>query len=443
MELELSDTGQPVCVTPPRVVVDLSLPPRDRYKSLARNRAAQLRSLIGLYDNLLLDAGLPPKLIKHVHRLSRLFLRRVHDSEETQELKGIAEVSGVPMYLLVAFNVLLDLLMGCTSGGVLSQENGRSRASAKMLHFRTLDWTMDPLREVVVQLDFVRSNSPQPDIIIASSITYVGFVGVLTGVKPGLSLSLNFRAVHNATTMREQFRFYFHHLLVLLGRRPSIASILRQHIIEHDRSLPPILSSLESIVADVTTRHTTAAYLIFSDGQLTVTVEKDYSTALIDQSDTFIVRTNHDVNDHKTKVKPVPTVMEDQNNITRAVGGLEDLLEESRERLGCIKDQYDAKMKQVSTSQRRSTRSSRNVISSVEGESNTHPTRAEIIRWLCTWTTTNECTHYAVVMDPELGEAVWCRAYPRPLSEPYRGSTEWLVVGPRNRRRQWASVAAE
>lgn len=49
------------------------------------------------------------------------------------------------MHLLVAFNVLLDLFMGCTSGGAkLSVED-------RMLHFRTLDWGMDPLRKVIVQ----------------------------------------------------------------------------------------------------------------------------------------------------------------------------------------------------------------------------------------------------------------------------------------------------
>jgi len=48
-----------------------------------------------------------------------------------------------------------------------------------MLHFRTLDWTMDPLRKILVQLEFVRTSSATPGQIIARSITYVGFIGVL------------------------------------------------------------------------------------------------------------------------------------------------------------------------------------------------------------------------------------------------------------------------
>lgn len=439
--MEMSGCSEPICVSPPRTVIDLSLPPIERYKSLARVQAEKLRSLTGLLDDLLLDTGVPPRLIKPLHMISRLFLRQVQDSEETEELKGIAEVTGLPMYLLVAFNVLLDVLMGCTSGGVLSQEDGQPPSSAKMLHFRTLDWTMDPLREVIVQLDFVRSKSSQPDTIIASSITYIGFVGALTGVRPGLSLSLNFRAVHNAITRRDHLRFYLHHLMVLLGRRPSIASILRQHLLADHRNLQLGRSALELVIDDMAKRHTTAAYLIFSDGYSTIVMEKDYSTALIDRSDTFIARTNHDLNDHGMELKPAIT--QDEDNVRRAVHTLEEILEESRERLDCITKQHETKMKMTTALRRRSTRLLQKESAQVEREPNLLPPRAEIIQWLCTWTTTNDYTHYAVIMDPKAGEVAWCRAYPRPLSEPYKGTREWVDMGPSNRKRQWVSVSAK
>lgn len=53
----------------------------------------------------------------------------------------------------------------------------------RMLHFRTLDWGMDELRSVIVVLEFVRSDSPEPEKVIGRTITYAGFVGVLTGVR--------------------------------------------------------------------------------------------------------------------------------------------------------------------------------------------------------------------------------------------------------------------
>ena len=54
------------------------------------------------------------------------------------------------MYLLVAYNVFLDLLLGCTSGGMLAkkpeqEEGGEGEEEVTMMHFRTLDWSMPVL----------------------------------------------------------------------------------------------------------------------------------------------------------------------------------------------------------------------------------------------------------------------------------------------------------
>jgi len=67
------------------------------------------------------------------------------------------------------------------------EKKGGNRTEGKeeerMLHFRTLDWGMDPLRSVLVVLEFVRSKSEEPEKVIARAVTYAGFVGVLTGVR--------------------------------------------------------------------------------------------------------------------------------------------------------------------------------------------------------------------------------------------------------------------
>ena len=39
------------------------------------------------------------------------------------------------------------------------------------------------MRSVLVQLEFTRSKSDEPDKVIARTVTYAGFVGVLTGVR--------------------------------------------------------------------------------------------------------------------------------------------------------------------------------------------------------------------------------------------------------------------
>ena len=159
----------------PKFTIDLSLTPRERYKALATSYKSKFQDLIPLFDGLLADLGIAQKYHPSINRLAGVMLRGVHSRVETEELKGISDVSGISMYLLVAFNVVLDLLMGCTSGAVKSTRADQSMNQWGMLHFRTLDWSMDPLRNFVVHLDFIRSKSSTPETIVASSVTYVGF----------------------------------------------------------------------------------------------------------------------------------------------------------------------------------------------------------------------------------------------------------------------------
>ena len=160
---------------PPTYRIDLSRPPFERYLQLATDFKAAVSSVIPLFDEVvkLLHPWLP---ISPVRFLARLMLRKVYSAEETEEMRGISHASGVEMFLIVALNTFLDLMMGCTSGGVRTKEGQGARA--KMLHFRTLDWEMEPLRKLVVQVEFVREGR-----VVGKSITYAGYVGVLTGVR--------------------------------------------------------------------------------------------------------------------------------------------------------------------------------------------------------------------------------------------------------------------
>ena len=150
-----------------------------------------MKAITPLFDEVLASIIPWPSLRRFIEFLASIFLRRVCSKEETQELKGIAKASGLDMYFLVTLNVLLDSLLGCTSGGVVVREEKKRkmdsrdcvRAEERMMQFRTLDWGMDELRSVLVVLEFARSKSADPERVIGRTITYVGFVGVLTGVR--------------------------------------------------------------------------------------------------------------------------------------------------------------------------------------------------------------------------------------------------------------------
>lgn len=382
---------------PPRYSVDLSLPPRDRYKHIVRDFKPQLSTLPVLFDDIV---GLlhPNISVQSFQKLARVFLRHVHNPEETEELRGIQEETGIDMHLLVAFNVLLDLLMGCTSGGA---RVSNSAGHETMLHFRTLDWSMDPLRKVVVNLDFVEKPG---GTVLASTITFLGFVGVLTGVRQGLSMSLNFRPNHNRTTDFSNVQFYFHHLAVLLGFRPSISSLLRQMLLPSLYSSPVAGSSatLDSIERTLPKTRSTAAYLIFSDGNRTMTLEKDYMTAVVKSSDRFIVACNHDASfDHVSKT--TAEIMDARSNALKLTGR-EDLIEESVDRKKQAKNLWE----RSSTRKGKSNRPSHNG-SSVSTQN--------VIDWMDTYPIKNESTHYGVVMDPKKGRFVWIKSFLEPVDE--------------------------
>ena len=108
----------------PRYTINLSHPPFERYQPLAKAFLPEIASLTTLFDELV------PRPI--FRKVASLLLRRVYSREQTAELRGIQHVTKMGMHLLVSLNLLLDLMMGCTSGGVRAQ-------GSKMLHFRTLD----------------------------------------------------------------------------------------------------------------------------------------------------------------------------------------------------------------------------------------------------------------------------------------------------------------
>ncbi|KAI4128555.1 MAG: hypothetical protein LQ347_004129 [Umbilicaria vellea] len=385
---------------PPRYTIDLSLPPIQRYQHVARDFKSHIVTLPTLFDDVVGEMH-PNISVTTVRRLASFCLRRLHSGEETEEIRGICSVTGLDMYLLIAFNTFLDLFMGCTSGGIRVQDRGRD---AKMLHFRTLDWGMDSLRKIVVQLDYVKEAGGEP---IATSITYVGFVGCLTGVRKDLSISLNFRPNHIVNSRADTLRFHVHHLLVLLGFRPSISAILREYLLpssstKYGKSMrnnpaPDLAAITDSLPA----RPSTAAYLIFSDGDTTVTMEKDRCTAVVGSSSEFIVVTNHDVSSEE---RPVP-IQEDLAPTpppTLKLTGMEDLVEESTTRKRCMTQLHLHAVKRAEKFNR-------------AGGDHVAVSECELLAAMDGYPITNEETHYSVVMDPKAGKVVRIKRFSEPI----------------------------
>ncbi|ORY67169.1 beta subunit of N-acylethanolamine-hydrolyzing acid amidase-domain-containing protein [Pseudomassariella vexata] len=392
---------------PPKYTVNLSLPPEERYRHIATGFKDRLEGLSQLFDDILLSF-LPRPIAKLTRLLAQIMLRRVYSTEETAELRGISQSTGIGMWLLVAFNVLLDLLMGCTSGGVRVKDP-RSDKGHKLVHFRTLDWGMDPLRRIVIELEFVEETG---GAVVARSMTYFGYVGVLTGVRRGLSLSLNFRPHHDTSSWCKRFSYACHLILVLLGLRLSISSHLRAILLppRHRGENPQGREESETardqrILDEFTTAHSTAAYLVFCTGTETITMEKDNGTALVRRAEDFIVVMNHDEQDEQEPSRAEESVHREQ--VEMEVTGLADLVGFSVER-----KQRAVKLWNADTRSPKKQRARRQV-GSISGPM----VRLEdVIRWMDPDVSdiSNEETHYGVIMEPSTGKFIWRQRWLEP-----------------------------
>ncbi|KAF2166394.1 hypothetical protein M409DRAFT_55229 [Zasmidium cellare ATCC 36951] len=394
---------------PSRFVIDLSLPPEQRYLEVCTAFKKQLKDITPLFDEVV-GGFLHCIPVRRVHQLARLLLRGIYDKEENRELKGISKAVGVDMHLLVSFNVLLDLLMGCTSGGALVRDG---EGGTKMVHFRTLDWGMPSLRKLVVQLDFKRR---QDGPIIASSITYAGYVGVLTGVRKDFSVSLNFRPNRNDKGKHwSDVKYYYHLLMVLLGWRRSISSQLRCFLMPqkqeksttrgqeaNDQVKYWTYEETVSCIGGGTGKplRTTACYLCFGNGQETTVIEKDRATATLRSNNVFIAITNNDV-DH-----------EDETNIPVQAGeretSLADIVNEGKDRRQCTEGNYFL-MRQHAAAWRANAGLGHSLEEAVSADNIT-----AMLQW---YPTTNEMTHFACLMDPKEGAVRWCRRWARPATK--------------------------
>ncbi|KAI2488064.1 NAAA-beta domain containing protein [Pyrenophora tritici-repentis] len=301
----MEDTMAPTVYT-----IDLSLPPRERYAHVAAKAADTLHPLSELLDMHIRQWKLPIKLL---HFIASLLLYQLHSFEQTEEIKGMCDTCNIPLYILIVWNVSIDVFLGCTSGGAAVNEPGFLEPT--MMHFRALDWSQHVMRRALAQFEFVEKPGGP---VIARTLGFVGHVGVLTGVRKGLSVSISWRPSHDKPFWSsERLQSYWHTLMVVLGMRPSICTLLRDCLLPrqmekprrkeglfetcnqndekgptHTESLPPY--AMDDVIKVIPTMGTSLAYITFCTPTETVILEKHFCTAKIRRSSTFIHVANHD-----------------------------------------------------------------------------------------------------------------------------------------------------
>lgn len=360
---------------PPLYTINLSLPPKERYAQICADFKDKLANLAAIYDDAIAFLGLS-RFSRFL--LNNLILRRLHSREENEEVHAIATLVEMPIHLAVAYNTLLDLFSGCMSAGVRVTDAGDGRNKLGMVHLRGLDWDMEPLRELIIRVEYVKEG-----VVIARAVTYAGYTGVLTGVREGLSISFNYRA--SIVSASPILKHRIHQLLMLLGLRQSAPSHLRRILLS-----PGPAQSLDDITRWITHPNTrlSSCYLTFCSPSSVLVVERDLAKARTQTSTVYRTVTNHDVD--------IESLTQDERLHLYRKSGFND---ESANAI--VEDSVDRKESMIQ------------LIRGSEDKGEVRRTMRDVKLWLETEPIKNETTHFSCIMDPSVkgGGLVWVQKY--------------------------------
>jgi len=180
----------PLVATVPRYIINLDDPPEERWDQVIADYADQWDNVQKILKRTLQDltgkvlGSIIDKLLSGImstaNSLGAVFYHK--------ELTAISAKSGLKLGRLVLLQLVYEASSCCTSI-VLPDMEGN------LHHIRTMDWGMDFLEPLTVELDFRKGGQT---VFMATS--WAGYVGVLTGMRPGsYSVSINFRVTDEGT----------------------------------------------------------------------------------------------------------------------------------------------------------------------------------------------------------------------------------------------------
>ncbi|CAF1133948.1 unnamed protein product [Rotaria magnacalcarata] len=182
----------------PTYVINLDAPPIERWKDVVASYKTELTDLLAYLKTFLMEIS--PEL-QYLITLIDTKLPEMADTLPApygDEMKGISQASGLPLGEVVLYNIFYEVSSLCTS--VVGQdENGN------IFHGRNLDfggpfgwdkinhtWGLtEKLRPLMVQINYTQNGQ-----VLFKTTTFLGFIGSLTGIKPGVfSVSINERNI--------------------------------------------------------------------------------------------------------------------------------------------------------------------------------------------------------------------------------------------------------
>ena len=178
------------------MVINLNLHPEERWKEVALKYKHQIKALIGDLKKLISSFGAFGKaIIGFVDNFVGDLTDTLPDPYKG-ELKGLVKYTGINPGEIVLYNIFYEVFTVCTS--VIAEDSNGTLYHGRNLDFGLfMGWDLknhtwliaESLRPMIVTLDFQKDNET-----LFKSVNFAGYIGVLTGVKPGvMSLTLDER----------------------------------------------------------------------------------------------------------------------------------------------------------------------------------------------------------------------------------------------------------
>lgn len=188
-----------VTVAAPTFVVNLDLPPEDRWTEIVTLYKSSAPLIVNYFTH-----ALPKDVAEAMEKIMANLDNLLGDFG--RELRGVAKAYGIDLGIIVGLNFAYELRKW---GGGHSNTTGPVNASQmfspkvctsivaedatnQIFHGRNMDWNLPTdMRNLTIVADFQRNNRT-----VYKAATYVGFVGVFTGMAPGrYSVSVNERDI--------------------------------------------------------------------------------------------------------------------------------------------------------------------------------------------------------------------------------------------------------
>lgn len=196
--------------------VDLDSPPQERWVEISLAYKDRMTSAVSYIKKILGSAS------SAVGWIAWIFSGYVFYIDE---LRGISRSTSIPLEDLIIIQLCYEAFACCTS--VIYDK------TTKPFHYRTMDWDLPALRDLTIQVEFVKNKR-----VLYRASTWAGYVGIMTAVRKNIgTVSLNFRRTDTGSVLNNLYS-------MIGGSWP--AGFLIRHAIESADSYDQLVNFLSN-----------------------------------------------------------------------------------------------------------------------------------------------------------------------------------------------------